>query len=482
MTNAETQIVRKTVDQFRAPKRTFGDVDAEAAAKLITAASDIALVVDAKGVIRDVAFGSDELAREGFEEWLGRRWIDTVTVESRPKIDELLREAGSSAPPRWRQVNHPSGRGADVPVRYSAVQLGSSGRVVAIGRDLRVISALQQRLVDAQQSMEREYSRLRHAETRYRLLFQISAEGVVVVDAASLRIVEANPAAIDAIGKAGKKAAGRAFLDLFDAASAKRVRTHLASVHSSGRGSEIKARLADSKQDIVLAAALFRQDQAAHYLIRLSTTTLSGTQAVRARSSLLEVVDKLPDGFVVTDLDRRILMANNAFLELAQMGSIEQVKGEPLERWLGRQSVDVNVLVGSLREHGVIRGFSTIVRGEYGSSELVEVSAAAVADADVPCLGFAIRNVARRADTIINGRRAIPRSVEQLTGLVGQVSLKELVRESTDMIERLCIEAALELTGDNRASAAEMLGLSRQGLYSKLRRYGLGELDSENDA
>ncbi len=46
------------------------------------------------------------------------------------------------------------------------------------------------------------------------------------------------------------------------------------------------------------------------------------------------------------------------------------------------------------------------------------------------------------------------------------------------MIERLCIEAALELTDDNRASAAEMLGLSRQGFYSKLRRHGLGDLSS----
>ena len=69
--------------------------------------------------------------------------------------------------------------------------------------------------------------------------------------------------------------------------------------------------------------------------------------------------------------------------------------------------------------------------------------------------------------------------MEQLTELVGRVSLKELVRETTDVIERLCIEAALELTRDNRASAAEMLGLSRQSLYVKLRRYGLGDLESD---
>ena len=56
-------------------------------------------------------------------------------------------------------------------------------------------------------------------------------------------------------------------------------------------------------------------------------------------------------------------------------------------------------------------------------------------------------------------RRELPRTVEHLTELIGRVSLKDLVREATDVIERLCIEAALELTGDNRASAAEMLGL-----------------------
>ncbi len=64
-----------------------------------------------------------------------------------------------------------------------------------------------------------------------------------------------------------------------------------------------------------------------------------------------------------------------------------------------------------------------------------------------------------------------------MTELVGRVPLKDLVRETTDMIERLCIEAALELSGDNRATAADLLGLSRQSLYVKLRRYGLGELD-----
>jgi DNA-binding NtrC family response regulator len=75
--------------------------------------------------------------------------------------------------------------------------------------------------------------------------------------------------------------------------------------------------------------------------------------------------------------------------------------------------------------------------------------------------------------------RALTRSVEEMTELVGRVPLKDLVRETTDIIERMCIEAALHLTKDNRASAAEMLGLSRQGLYVKLRRYGIDGPDGE---
>ncbi|MEM7676903.1 MAG: helix-turn-helix domain-containing protein, partial [Myxococcota bacterium] len=89
-----------------------------------------------------------------------------------------------------------------------------------------------------------------------------------------------------------------------------------------------------------------------------------------------------------------------------------------------------------------------------------------------------IRAIPRRHSTESTVGSELPQSVEQLTGLVGRVPLKEIVRETTDVIERLCIEAALEVSGDNRASAAQMLGLSRQSLYAKLRRYGLGDLES----
>jgi DNA-binding NtrC family response regulator len=64
--------------------------------------------------------------------------------------------------------------------------------------------------------------------------------------------------------------------------------------------------------------------------------------------------------------------------------------------------------------------------------------------------------------------------------LVGSATLKEIVAETNEVIEKMCIETAVELTRNNRAAAAEMLGLSRQSLYVKLRKYDLLKRDDED--
>lgn len=470
-----------SVKPFDSPLASLGGVDAKSVARLVAAASDVALVLDGQGVIRDIAFGSQDLAPDGYDDWVGRRWADVVTVESRSKVEELLMDASSDASHRWRHVNHPVPGGIDLPVLYSAIQIGQEGKVVAFGRDLRSLSSLQQRLVDAQQSIERDYAKLRQLETRYRLLFQMTSEAVLIVEAGSQRVMEANPAAVRLLGSLPKGLVGKTFPDGFDEAGMQTVQDLLASVRAAGKAEDVHVHLADDGRELVVAASLVRQDNAALFLVRLSPCLMEQPASSGLQKALLDTIEQVPDGFVLTDEAGRVLTANHAFLDLAQLASVEQARGELLERWLGRPGVDFKVLMVNLRQHGSVRLFSTLVRGEHGSDVEVEISGVSVPHGETPCLGFTVRGVSRRVELDPRAGRDLPRSVEQLTGLVGRVSLKELVRESTDLIEKLCIEAALELTHDNRASAAEMLGLSRQSLYVKLRRYGLGDLNSEHD-
>ena len=472
---------------FKSPKESLGDLGAQSAAKLIAAATDVALVVDGQGFIRDVAFNKDELSLEldAQGRWLGSKLVEIVTPDTQAKVKELLGDAAALKSSTWRQVNHPSPGGEDIPILYSAVNIGRKDRFVVVGRDLRPLAAMQQRLINAQQSMERDYVRLRHAETRYRLLFQVSSEAVMIVDSSNSLILDANPAALALFDESAPRLLKSGFPGHFDADGAEAAGMLLADVRATGRDNSARVHLAKGQRECRIAASLFRQENAALFLVRLSSPiSAPEDSALKATSLLLNYFDAAPDGLVITQFDGRIVKSNAAFLEMAQLNSLEQVRGELLDRWLGRAGVDFSVALANLRQNASIKLFATAMRGEYGATAEVEVSAVSLADGDdKPGFGFAIRNVEKRLSAAAApSQRELPRSVAQLTELIGRVPLRDLVRETTDVIEKLSIEAALELTGDNRASAAEMLGLSRQSLYVKLRRFGLAEHAADGEA
>ncbi len=472
------------VKQFVSPQTSLGNLDAESAAALIASAADITLVLDAAGVVQDLALQSDELMRDlqDSDQWIGRPVAATVTPDSRSKVEALLHDAATNFDTRWRHINHLTADGRSVPVLYCCVPLGDAGRLVAFGRDLRLMSALQQRLVTAQQSMERDYSRLRDIEMRYRLLFQLSSEAVLILDAGKQRVVEANPAARALFDVEVGELVGLGLAQMFTEDSARRVQEHLTSVGAGVASEDVSVqtspRSVQGGREVNVHASIFRQDSQTLFLVRVSSSypALASAPMPDVKTKLLRAVESAPDGFVVTDNKGEILTANAAFLEMAQLVHEEHARGRPLEQWVGESGVDVSVLLANLRQRGAVRFFLTTLRGNDGGSARVEISAVSVRNGGQPSFGFAIRNVGSRLESEPQAAKRLPRSVEQLTELIGRVPLKDLVREATEVIERLCIEAALELTGDNRASAAELLGLSRQSLYVKLRRYGMGDL------
>lgn len=469
-------ISRETVNPFRNPRQWLGALGDEVVATIVAAAADLALVVDRTGVVADVATSGELRAFDPAERWIGLPLVACVTVESVPKIEALLAEGHARGLSGWRQVNHPNPGQDDLPVLYSSVALGHEGRLLLLGRNLQPMALLQQRLLQAQQAMEQDYARLRQAETRYRLLFQLSGEGVVICDAATLRISEANPAATELLGPVARRLVGRSLVEGFSASSAAEAEAMLAVVRAAGRADPVVVTMASGAATFTLQASLFRQDNTTQLLVRMQPLAgpVRDGETESQRAALL--LEQMPDGFVVTDGQGLVRSANLAFLDMVEVASEEQVRGDDLGRWLGRAGIDFPVLLNTLREHGSVRQFSSLVRGEYGATTDVEVAAATTPDRTNPWIGFAIRNLQGRPPSPHDGRGDLPRSLEQLGDLVGRVPLKELVRETTDIIEKMCIESALRLTGDNRASAAEMLGLSRQSLYVKMHRFGLGDL------
>ena len=454
-----------------APSERLHDaLAAGAAAALIAVAGDVSLLLDRDGVVLDASASSD--LSGSIAPWTGRALVDLVTVEGRPKVTELLADAAAGLAPRWRQVTHPLPQG-ETPVRYAATAAG--GGFVIVGRDMRADAALQQRLLQAQQSLERDYLRLRQAESRYRLLFDLADEAVVIVEADAWRIAEANAAAHRLLGVAPGTLVRQPVSALAEPGAREAFLARLGAAEA-GTASPSPLRLR-SGHDVTVTPTPFRQDRATFLLLRFA----AGAPAASAEADggLRRIVERMPDAFVLTGRSLAVIAANAAFLDMAQAPSAEAIAGAPLGEWIGRPGVDLDLILAELRKSGIVRNVATIVRGRDGGTEEVELSAVLVDAGGDEHLGFVLRSVARRLRDLPPAERDLPRSVEQLTELVGRVSLKEIVRESSDLIERLCIEAALTYTSDNRASAAEILGLSRQGLYSKLHRYGMGRFVDE---
>lgn len=120
-------------------------------------ACDLALVLDVNGVVTRVALGPAGNLTQATADWVGRLLVDTVTTDSRHKIDSLLAEAASLGLARRREVNLPVLQGATIPLAYTALRLGAGGPTLAVGQDLRAVALMQQRFMRVQQELEQGY-------------------------------------------------------------------------------------------------------------------------------------------------------------------------------------------------------------------------------------------------------------------------------------------------------------------------------------
>ncbi len=474
----DKQVSREVSRSFRSNNELFSGLGADALGVLATANSDLALVIARDSKIIDVAYRDRSLKAWDVDEWVGKSWKDTVTVESRDKTDELLQESLKTSPTPSRQVNHPAKSGRDLPIGYRLVSFSGWPHKVALGTDLRPMAEMQQRLVRLQIEMEKDYRKLRDIESRYRILFHVAVEPLIVVEAQTLKILDANDGAARLLDRPVGKLVGKSAATAFAKVDQSRATESLTALGLRARADVFHARPATSDTLMKISVTPFREFGRTNLLVSFSSGELVSQPAgSRSDATLVSMMGQLPEGVVIVNADGKITQANPAFLDMIRVVDLDRVEDKGLDNWLGGSSVDLQVLMANLREHGTVRRFSSVIRDELGGSENVDVTATKIDGPEGTHFGFAVREQVRGEQAQQAGFNLHPGTSTQFTDLVGRVPLKDLVRDTADVIERLCIEAALRLTDNNRASAADMLGLSRQSLYIKLKRYGISDVE-----
>ncbi|MFN3351061.1 transcriptional regulator PpsR [Pseudorhodoplanes sp.] len=434
---------------------------------------DVTLLLDLDGVIREATL-SRSLSGEGVHDWLGKRWTETVVDVGGEKVQRMLSDAREQGVSAFRQVTQRFPSGLELPMEYTTVLLGGRAGLLAVGKNLQAVAELQSRLIAAQQAMERDYWKLREVETRYRLLFDTSNEPVMLLRTADLRILQANPAALAALDlKSAPDAGDRDFVQTIAPEDRDAFQSMTLRAREHGKAPGILVHLGSERKPWLVRASLMSPEPNSVTMLQLSPGWHGQTAIVSPDSiSIDDLIERLPDGFVVLDCDGVIRRANRAFLDLVEAGAKGSVVGERLARWLSRPGADLAVLLANVERHKFVRMFTTTIQGELGTTTEVEISAAGNDDTAPQYIGALIRDVGRRIGAPGDDKN-LRSSLGAMAERIGKTPLRTLVKDTVAIVERHYVKSALDLANDNRTVAAELLGLSRQSLYAKLNRYGL---------
>ncbi|QKD05317.1 transcriptional regulator PpsR [Mesorhizobium loti R88b] len=459
--------------EFQHPETHLLQADVRTVANLLSAAADLTLVVDYNDVIDDLSHNLDQLSSAGIPSWRGQPIEGVVRSSSRSTLKKMLRTARDGGSATRFDISHLLDGGRDLPIQYSAFKVGGDGQIVLLGRDLRVVAELQSRLLANRQSLEQNAKNQRQAEAHYRLLFETASEAIIIVDAASGKIREANPRAAAIVGFAGAGLSGRRLSALFDKHQQADVQAMLAAVLASG--TPVTLSLSDGPNDrrLVLAAELFRAGDLRLIMVRVSEPDSAADLHAAPDLGLDSLVRNAAEGVLLTDDQGKVLWANESFLALAGLPLAAHAVGRSFGDFFEWSNIEQDVLLQNVRRHGRVQTFAGTVKGMNGQSTDVDLSAVAMLDRSPPGYGFVIRALSTEGARPGRGNSDLTRTAENLVEMIGRVPMKDLVRDTTDVIEKMCIEAALNLTGNNRASAARVLGLSRQALYLKMNKFGI---------
>ena len=443
---------------------------------MLSSVADIQMTVDAQGGVVGAELNPDLSQLFEADKLSTDDWRDLIADPDKETADALLKTARST-PGETHKVDlnlctGPQEQFIPVSCWFCSDEVTNETKVVC--KDLRSDASVRQQLINAQRTLEQDYWSNRRLEARYRRMLDMISDGFLVIDDLSGRVLESNEKASMLLGLGEDSIVGRAFpTGLSDEASRAIIELQRDSRSVSGI---VSSQFTTMDGNTLTACMIcLRQSNETRLLLRISPIKHYTSELTVPRDAF----ERAPDGILVTDNTGVVVTANSAFLKLAGINEEYQAIGRRADRWLGRSNVDLNVILDNVDADSSLQLFSTVLRTESGTLLDVELSAAETQiNGQIMIISF-IRDISRRIDQQKQTEVHLPRSIEQLTGRVGRVPLKQLVRESTDVIEALCVEAALKLTKDNRAAASELLGLSRQSLYTKLRRFDIGDSEDE---
>jgi transcriptional regulator PpsR len=443
---------------------------------LVSAGSDLTLVVTPERVVEAVVAAPQSGLASLVSGWEGQPLQNLFADESWTKLVARLDGPEVAAP---LELNHAGSAVYEFPVRYVLRRWPDADRLLMMGRDLRPLAEVQQQLVQAHRAIGRDHEAQRELETRYRVLMEENSFPLLIVSETTGRIVDLNSSAARLLGAQRSDLLNSPIAQEFDGRRRGELIENLARNATNGDGDFIDLNVRRTAQRVKMSAKMFRASRDRLLLCRIGLSESAQSQESDRSLMMQNLFEKGTDAIVFLDGSGLIKAANEAFLHLTDSHSTSVVIDRSFSDFLSRGAVDLKVLLDNVKRVGHLRHYRTRLNTDYMGEVSVELSASLFQDNGKQIVGIVAR------DSVVTDRVVWPvtgaenEGLRNVMRLVGYSTLKEIVDETTEIIEKMCIEAALEMSGNNRAAAAELLSLSRQSLYVKLRKFGILNKEAE---
>jgi PAS domain-containing protein len=227
-------------------------------------------------------------------------------------------------------------------------------------------------------------------------LFTASSEAVLILDAGSDKILQANPPAAALLRTTGSALIGTQFLAAFESCSAAQLRHHTGVARASGASDAMAVRARGGGIDLRAQLSLIRAKSRCYFLVRLEPAVAQAQSLSAAPgSAVLEAIDGAPVGFLITEAGFHVDYANRAFIEMAGAGSEAKMRGSPLTRWLRLGETDLRRLAEQLSQREASSHLTTQLCCAGNGSRRVEVCAVPVPDGEHTWWGFTVSELPR---------------------------------------------------------------------------------------
>ncbi|MGL4321556.1 MAG: PAS domain-containing protein, partial [Paracoccaceae bacterium] len=279
----------------------------EVLSEIIATASDIALFVGPDMRVVSVLVNPAHRSYGQLSGWEGRLLTSLLTSESAVKFErrfaEMTQKRGANA---QIELNHVDLARWEFPVRYALHLMETDGSLLMLGRDLRPIAEVQQQLIQAQLALERDYEAQREADTRYRVLIEVTRDPIMLISAANGRITDLNPAAALLLGGSRAEMTGAAIAQEFEGRRRGELLETLGGITGPASAVPVEVVARRSQRRLVVTTTMFRAAGERLLLCQLDVADKSRGTSDELAENLSRLFHEGVDGVLFTDGDGTI--------------------------------------------------------------------------------------------------------------------------------------------------------------------------------